>query len=169
MAGLRFSVAGVLLELAGLLIVASPFFAAAISLSDASIIDVVRAEICAICLVPLAMAIGAALAVRTTAVPAIIIMIACGVVAPMAFYFMLELTPSINADWIWLVSPVTSAWSAAEPGVSVTYLPIPHWPLLAWFVAAAAIGLTAMTARFLDNRRKSKIEKVAEDKNGLRQ
>ena len=134
------------------LLVAAPFYVAAVVLADATETDIIRTVLCVASLMPLAWAAGAWLrggAVRSVTLLGLLL-VALGL--PAAWYIAVEFLPAVgSAEWLWHLSPATFAWdNAASHGASS--LPQPLWAFCVWPTAAAGAGLLRLMARGADDR-----------------
>ena len=127
------------LESAVYLVVAAPFYVAAGYLADAVFADVVRTVLYVACLMPVAWAAAAHLAVsrRRAVVTLALLLAAMGL--PWAYYVAVEFLGRGSAGWLRCLAPATFVWQAAAAR-SGDWLPRPIWALLVWpTIAAAAI------------------------------
>jgi len=130
--------AAVLVESAGLLVAAVPFYLVAAYLADATAIDTVRTAIYAAALMPLAWSAGAWMARSPRWRPWVAVdMITITLALPAAYYIAREFLTPDPMDWLWHLAPATFAWQTASSRAP-SLLARPLWALTIWPLAAAA-------------------------------
>ncbi|MDY6913832.1 MAG: hypothetical protein SVT52_05190 [Planctomycetota bacterium] len=139
--------APLVLESAVYLVVAAPFYIAAWYLSDAVFADVVRTALYVTCLMPVAWAAAAHLAVsrRRAVITLALLLAALGL--PWAYYVAAEFLGQGRAGWLRCLAPAMFVWRTAAAR-SGDWLPRPIWAALVWpTIAAAGVLLTLLPGR----------------------
>jgi len=134
------------------LLVATPFYVAAIFLADATVTDVARTVLCVASLMPLAWAGGAWLHGGAGRSVTLIVLLLIGFGLPAAYYIAIEFLQGVgSAEWLWRLAPATFTWdNAASQGASL--LPQPLWVICVWPIAAAGAGLLRVMLKGAGNR-----------------
>lgn len=134
------------------LLVAAPFYVAAIVLADATGTDVARTVLCVASLMPLAWAAGAWLRGSAGRSVTLLVLLLAALGLPAAYYIAIEFLQAVgSAEWLWRLAPATFAWdNAASQGASL--LPRPLWAVCVWPVVAAGAGLLRVMVTSADDR-----------------
>ncbi len=126
-----------------LLAAAAPFYLAAGWLADAVWLDGVRCVVLIVLLVPLSLALGAALDRPRVGPVALVAMLLISLAIPAAGYLAAEFTPARKAaSALWNLAPLTFAWRTAGSRID-TLFPRPAWAALTW-PTAGVIGLLGL-------------------------
>ncbi len=138
----RRSWAEALVESAGLLIAAAPFYVAAAYLADATGTDAIRTAVYVASLLPLAWCSGAWMARSRWRAWVLVDVLIIALGLPAAYYIAREFLTPDPLDWLRRAAPLTFIWEtgASRLGVLISR---PIWAACIWSLAGAA-GICAL-------------------------